>query len=63
MAGPPARKATTMRRRTLVLGALGLALTGSPVAWSAGIRPFDRSAFIAAQDAGKPIVVFVHAPW
>ena len=28
-----------------------------------GIRPFDRSAFIAAQDAGQSIVVFVHAPW
>ena len=52
-----------MLRRTLVLGALGLILTASPVAWAAGVRPFDRSAFVAAQDAGKPIVVFVHAPW
>ena len=51
-----------MHRRTLVLGALGLALTGSSVA-AAGIRPFDRSAFIAAQGAGKSIVVFIHAPW
>ena len=52
-----------MHRRTLVLGALALALTGSPVAWAAGIRPFDKTAFTAAQDAGKPIVVFVHASW
>ncbi len=52
-----------MHRRTLVLGALGLALTGSSMAAAAGIRPFDRNAFIAAQDAGKSIVVFIHAPW
>jgi hypothetical protein len=52
-----------MHRRTLVLGALGLALTAAPSAEAGGILPFDRSAFIAAQDAGKPIVIFVHAPW
>jgi hypothetical protein len=52
-----------MHRRTLVLGAVGLVLIGSPVAWAAGIRPFDKTAFTAAQDAGKPIIVFVHAPW
>ena len=27
------------------------------------IRPFDQAAFDAAQRAGKPIVVWVHAPW
>jgi hypothetical protein len=52
-----------MHRRALVLGALGLALAGSRRTWAAGIRPFDKNAFTAAQDAGKPIVVFVHAPW
>jgi len=52
-----------MRRRRFVFGALGLALIGSPRAWAAAIRPFDRSAFIAAQDANRPIVVFVHASW
>jgi hypothetical protein len=52
-----------MHRRTLVLGALAWAVTGSSTAAAAGIRPFDRSAFIAAQDAGQSIVVFIHAPW
>jgi thiol-disulfide isomerase/thioredoxin len=27
------------------------------------IRPFDQAAFEAAQRAGKPILVWVHAPW
>ena len=27
------------------------------------IRPFDQAAFSAAQKAGKPILVWVHAPW
>jgi hypothetical protein len=63
MAGTPARKEITMHRRTLVFGALGLALGGSRRAWAAGIRPFDKNAFIAAQDAGKSIIVFIHAPW
>jgi hypothetical protein len=52
-----------MHRRTLVLGALAWAVTGWSMAAAAGIRPFDRSAFITAQDAGKSIIVFVHAPW
>jgi hypothetical protein len=52
-----------MHRRKFVFGALGVSLTGSPVAWAAPVRPFDRNAFTAAQETGKPIVVFVHAPW
>jgi hypothetical protein len=52
-----------MHRRTLILGALGLALAG-PRSSSAGeVVPFDRAAFAAAQQAGKAIVVFVHARW
>ncbi len=27
------------------------------------VQPFDQAAFDAAQKAGKPIVVWVHAPW
>lgn len=27
------------------------------------VRPFDQAAFNAAQNAGKPILVWVHAPW
>jgi hypothetical protein len=52
-----------MHRRTLVLGALAFALGARSRASAGGILPFDRSAFVAAQEAGKPIVVFVHAPW
>ena len=63
MTDPLSRRETTMHRRTLVLGALALAITGPPEARAAAVVPFDRSAFVAAQDAGKPIVVFIHAPW
>lgn len=27
------------------------------------VRPFDEAAFAAAQMSGKPILVWVHAPW
>ena len=30
---------------------------------SPAVRPFDQAAFDAAQKAGKPILVWVHAPW
>ena len=52
-----------MHRRTLVLGAVALALAPSSASRAAGIQPFDKAAFTAAQDAGKSIVLFVHAPW
>ncbi len=52
-----------MHRRTLIVGTLSLAIAG---AWPAGagqVVSFDRTAFAAAQAAGRSIVVFVHAPW
>jgi hypothetical protein len=52
-----------MRRRLLILGALGLALARTGFSRAGEIVPFDRAAFAAAQQAGQPIVVFVHAPW
>jgi len=30
---------------------------------AAAVRPFDQAAFNEAQKAGKPILVWVHAPW
>jgi thioredoxin 1 len=33
------------------------------VAAALAVRPFDQAAFDAAQKAGKPILVWVHAPW
>ncbi|WP_239019582.1 thioredoxin family protein [Sphingomonas suaedae] len=32
-------------------------------AQAATLKPFDQKAFAAAQAAGKPILVEVHAPW
>jgi len=45
---------------------LALVLTLSTLAGAAFARdavPFDAAAFQAAQAAGKPIIVEVHAPW
>ena len=33
------------------------------VAAAPTVRPYDQAAFDAAQKAGKPILVWVHAPW
>lgn len=33
------------------------------VAVAANERPFDRAAFEAAREAGKPVIVSVHADW
>ncbi|TKD53110.1 thioredoxin family protein [Sphingomonas baiyangensis] len=47
--------------RTLAAAALVVAI--SAPAQAADIRPFDARAFAAAQAAGKPILIEVHAPW
>ncbi len=52
-----------MHRRTLIVGTLGLALAGTLPAGAGEVVTFDRQTFAAAQEAGRPIVVFVHAPW
>lgn len=52
-----------MHRRTLIVGTLGLAFAGTLPAGAGGIVNFDRKAFAAAQEAGRSIVVFVHATW
>lgn len=52
-----------MHRRTLIFGGLGFALAGTGSSSAGEVIAFDRAAFAAAQQAGKPIVVFVHAPW
>ncbi len=33
------------------------------VAAAPAVQPFDQAAFDAAQKAGRPILVWVHAPW
>ena len=52
-----------MHRRTLIFGALGLALASTRSSSAGEVLTFDRAVFANAQRAGKPIVVFVHAPW
>ena len=38
-------------------------LLGFAAAKAATVTPYDQAAFTAAQQAGKPILVFVEAPW
>src|SRR5579859_2872159 len=40
-----------------------LAILAGPLAYAAAQRPFDDRAFKAAQDAGKPVLVEIHADW
>ncbi len=40
------------------------AIAARPAAISAPtVQPFNQAAFTAAQNAGRPILVWVHAPW
>jgi hypothetical protein len=53
-----------MHRRIAVLAVLALLLTlVLPGSVPAAAAPFSAKAFADAQNAGKSIVVFVHAPW
>jgi thioredoxin 1 len=53
------------RRHVLALGALAVSavLTSGPAAFAMSTKPFNAKEFEAAQAAGKPILVEVHAPW
>lgn len=44
-------------------GVPAIMVAAPAVAAAPAVRPFDQAAFDAAQKAGKPIVVWVHAPW
>jgi thioredoxin 1 len=52
-----------MLNRRHLLGALTMTFALGSVAAAADKKPFDQSAFDAAQAAGKPILVEVSAPW
>jgi len=54
-----------MHRRTLIAATLaGAALVARPpAAWAAERQPFTDAAFEAAQAAGRPILIEVHADW
>jgi thioredoxin len=47
--------------RTALAAAAGL--FGASIGAAADEKPFDQAAFAAAQQAGKPILVHVTAPW
>jgi thiol-disulfide isomerase/thioredoxin len=58
-----------LSRRSMMIAAAGLGLTGlassltATSALAASPKPFDATAFAAAQKAGKPILIHVHATW
>jgi thioredoxin 1 len=52
-----------MLNRRHLLGALTITFALGSVAAAGDKKPFDQSAFDAAQAAGKPILVEVSAPW
>jgi len=53
-----------MRHRIAALVVLVLVLAiGGPALAPAAVVPFDAKAFAEAQEAGRSIVVAVHAPW
>jgi thiol-disulfide isomerase/thioredoxin len=54
-----------MLNRRHIFGALALAaaLSLATTAFALDKTPFDAKAFEAAQSAGKPILLEVHAPW
>ncbi|MDH7798606.1 MULTISPECIES: thioredoxin family protein [unclassified Beijerinckia] len=50
------------RRTALLSAACGLLATMVP-AWATERQPYTEEAFLAAQKAGRSIVIEVHAPW
>lgn len=48
---------------SLIVAATALLLSIFSIAMAAPAKPFDANAFKAAQAAGKPIVVEIHADW
>ena len=49
-------------RRAILLTSIILGLGGAP-AFAATEAPYTQAAFTAAQTAGEPILVWVHASW
>jgi thioredoxin 1 len=53
-----------LSRRSVLSVLLATAAAGAVTpAFAVGPQPFDDQAFAAAQKAGKPIFVAIHAPW
>ena len=52
-----------LSRRSILIAALAASAGAAAPALAAGPLPFDGAAFAAAQKAGKPIFVGIHASW
>jgi thioredoxin 1 len=52
-----------MRRIDFLTGTFATLLLAASGARAATQQPWDKAAFDAAQAAGKPILIAVHAPW
>ena len=52
-----------LSRRSLVLAAIAVNVAPIASAFAAETRTFDLGSFAAAQKAGKPILVAIHASW
>ncbi len=52
-----------LSRRSVLLAAIAGSAAFAAPASAAGPQPFDDAAFAAAQKAGKPIFVAIHASW
>lgn len=51
-----------MRHNWLIPTVLAASFSLAP-AQAAVVQPYQQAAFVAAQEAGKPILIFVEAPW
>jgi thioredoxin 1 len=57
------RKSVMLSRRSFVLAAIAANAAPITSAFAAETRTFDSGSFAAAQKAGKPILVAIHASW
>jgi thioredoxin 1 len=52
-----------LSRRSLLVAAVAASAAAMSPAFAVGPQPFDAAAFAAAQKAGKPIFIAIHATW
>jgi len=58
------RYVSSIAALTVLAASVPAVMVAAPaVAAAPAVRPFDQAAFDAAQKSGKPIIVWVHAPW
>ena len=52
-----------LSRRSVMIAAVAAGAVGLTPAFAANPQPFNAGAFAAAQKAGRPILIAVHASW